>query len=744
MTQDNFIELVKSVFTQDGVLSKMYDNFHARQAQIDMAIEYAKSLYDGNTRVIEAPTGTGKSFGYLIPAALYSVLNNKPFLIATHTINLQNQLIKKDLPFVQKVIIEMSKTIPELLKPFSYTIKFARPNYRCTAAIQDNYEKHHIDEATYKALMDLDSVLDCSTYDLESAFKSYANQEKCNQKTCPHAPECPYVVSLRQFKNSNIVVTNHAYLANLLVFSKKFRTSKFHSIILDECHNFPEIMNNTSHVKIDTKIIHNVCKTYSSAIDDIMNELETEQNHKLIGLLTDHISRTSVEFDDISNRIQKNSFISSLVLAFATKDRTQFDINQFKKDIYRLNNESSELIHALLELSMLYKETMKLSIEEVIEEHIGSSEIRLKRIISLLIFICHDNNVSDASYNEYVDENLADDNQITWLELTDNNNKKELSIISQQILINAELTSPFIVNSLFTSATCFTDNNSEFFKRRMNMIETSVVEESIDVCRTFNSKVGIDGQSKDHYKLPYIVDKLQHIQDLALETPFNYKTNVRSFVIQKKPHVQLGSDWHYQYAYTVAKESNGGVLVLCTSNEQLAKYYEYFTKRQGQNNDRNFVVLSQTKNSKMEIIEQMNNNDNIVVLGVQSFWEGFDIQGRNLRIVIIDKLPFENHTDIYIKNRNERYELSGGNAFRDWSLPRVMQKIKQGIGRLLRNEKDRGLVMFFDNYDAKGFSTYGKPYAKGLLNKIKHMNITTFLIDENMETPLSSCEDLLQ
>ena len=762
MQKEQFLNIIKEIFEDGGILSDIFNGtftYSAREEQIQMSLDFAESLFTEKNTYLEAMTGTGKSLAYLIPAALYSLFvdNAKPFLVATHTLNLQSQLYNKDLPLVKKV---MSKVIEKYQdehrannKELLFKFLMGKTNYRCDEEL--NKHANNIPNEIYELIKNIDCIVDCETADEEKMFKQFCTVKNCAYSKCIHYDTCPYFVAKEQL--AHIIIVNHAYLAYNVIYNKLgFNMSSYQGVIIDECHEFPNVLIDATKTEANANFIKSVMKQLNHTLENTIKELGTSKKEGAEAAkekVSGTISENTYLFQTIESTLESNVLFSKLLDIFRLNNSKQISIDSIKGSALYRDSALSIVVNMLIIIRSLqfYPESKNSIYGDIIEFY-----NRLIKISSLLTYVflgnkesaynlikSYENNIAeltDRHIDRIFDHSLDNADNITWLECTENKQEKTINIINKSLKIDENISSVFTTNTLFTSATFFTHQNADFFRKSLNIFEPLALTYAIaNKFPQQNTEVVLENTPEFLLHVNDPIDKIYM-------SPFDYENNCKLFVVQKDAFSRIpSSKWHEEFSFRTIVESRGGVLILCTSNLKMGEYYNYIKDRIFANKmDDDIILVSQSTHSKKEITTLMTKHANVVVVGVDSFWQGFDIQGQNLRVVIIDKLPFEPFADIYIETRNKKYEAEkkGNNAFKDLSIPRMIIKTKQGIGRALRSIFDTAIVYLLDNENAKGY-VLDSAYAKSLFKSISYLTPKKIMLDSDYDTQIKENQHLL-
>ena len=607
--------------------------YEERPQQKEMASYTAEALINDENLCIEAPTGVGKSFAYLVPAALYSVKKRKSVIISTETINLQEQLINKDIPIIQKLL----KT------PFTACLAKGRANYICKRRLELVTGEHQGEYLPNNSMMPeitrmsnwVQSTSDGSLSSLDFEPTSYTWMCVCCEGINCFGPKCKFIRhcfywnARKQWEKTNLVVTNHAlFLSDLkmhMADDKEMGLLPVYSaVIIDEAHQMEA--NAAKH--LGTRISE-------PGIYNMLNRLFNPANARGLlirpgGRVTELRQLVTVTFD------YAKTFFNSV------RDY----MSQFKEQEKRV-----------------YKQNI---VEDVITGQLALLEQKL---------------------DEYIKEQTDEDYK---LELTTQflRCKEYAKAIFEFLMMRAEESVYWIENENSSQRLAVTLNYSplnitEILKKNLFMKEPPVILTSatLSVANKLNfykSRTGFEGIEK------------------ILSSPFDYTKQAKIYIPKTIPDPSE-EIFKTELAANIKKyidKTNGKAFVLFTSynlltaaKELTADYFEETGIR---------LLVQGEDISRSNMIKIFKEDIDSVIFGTTSFWMGVDVPGEALSNVIITKLPFSVPTEPIIEARLEKIQKEGKNAFMEYSLPEAVLKLKQGIGRLIRSKNDNGIIVILD------------------------------------------------
>lgn len=636
MTENNISQVnknsqVSEAFSQDGALAKAIRGFSPRQAQTDMALDVAHAIDQQSSLIVEAGTGTGKTFAYLIPAFL-SLNPKKPIkiVVSTGTKNLQEQLFHKDIPLIKKSLASNAKVA--LLK--------GRANYLCNyrlAQYQDS--RGQLDAQMLQDLVkvktwsngtqsgDIGEIVNVNEDSSIFPFVT-STLDNCLARDCPDYEACYLVKARQKASDADIIVVNHhLFFADMALKDTGFGEliPKAQVMIFDEAHQIGDIASEYFGEAFSSKQLVDLCtdvlQVYRSSLTDV----------KQLGLAAEKLQRTCQEFRLLFNYDPERG-----------NWREKHQQSHFQQKFRGLK----------VDLDFLYQ-VIKLCVSR--NEAIDNC---FDRVVNLL-----------AQYD--VMSNVEAYGMSFWYETTPRS-----VVLHQTPLTVSDKFSDVVKNSgagwIFTSATLAVDNSFAHFVQHLG---------------------------------------LQSAKQLMLGSPFDYQA--QSWLVVPR-YLPQANDKNRalklaRLAQPLIKASKGACFMLFTSYRVMHQVAEILTEIIDN------PLLVQGKMAKQKLLEQFVEQDSAVLLATASFWEGIDVRGDKLTCVIIDKLPFASPDDPLLQARCEDARRQGGEPFSQIQLPQAVIALKQGVGRLIRDVSDRGVLVICDD------RLVNKPYGETFLKSLPDM-----------------------
>lgn len=680
---------IENYFAKDGILAKEIKGFEYREEQEEMAQYIQDAINEDRKIIVEAGTGTGKTLAYLIPSIKWAVTNKKKVIIATNTINLQEQLLLKDIPLAKSII----------KGEFSYVLVKGRNNYVCKRLFNELVLGKSIDIETFsmEAREQIEYILKwgnkTKTGDkAELPFEVYpdvwelvqSTTELCLGKKCPYRKECFYMKTRMEKMEADILISNHhVFFADLNVRAETDFDSeylilpRYDMVIFDEAHNVESVARSYFSVEVSkisfTRLLNRIYqkknkrKKEKSAlirVEDTVDEKNLEDSEQYIYLLNTLKEEISIlqnigdeYFDEIRKIYETNTeapIKKSLNNFEMTKSRFLENLRE-KKDIFQ-----SKLADFL---------NLMMSFNNVID---GEKD-KNPEVINF--------NNHLKMFKAYIDSfkfinSFEDDNYIYWLDI---NSKRTNVILTATPLNIAQKLSTVLFDNLdrlvFASATIVVNGNFDYFKKSLGLDEEDCIEAIIKSPFDYDEQMSV-----------YIPSDIQDSE------------NINAFVSDAS-----------KFILNILLKTDGKAFILFTSYTMLNQIYYSISKKL---KDKGFEVFLHGDKPRSQIIKEFKEAENPILFGTTSFWEGVDVQGENLSNVIITKLPFLVPTDPVVSAISKKIEEDGGNSFMDFQLPEAIIKFKQGVGRLIRKKTDSGNIFILDNRILK--KRYGSLFINAL------------------------------
>ena len=657
----------EDVFSPFGLLKKSFPSFSYREGQEEMAKKVEKAFREKRGCLIEAGTGIGKSFAYLVPSFL--LIGDDPdcrVVVATSTITLQKQLYDKDIPFLSSLLGIQNRS----------AILYGRSNYICRrrlAEMRDSISLLTLDRSTpeYRLIAWSEKTTTGSRTDIhERDVSILASQFACDEKDCLRS-RCPFFLDCfmynarRRAQNAKIIVTNHHMVLvdaqirweNGEDFSSSAILPGYTHLVLDEAHHLEteatelfsdRVSRDRIYDEIDL-LTHKSKALGGKSIIEFLSPCDTSKDRTF-----------TKNFDDLSNRI-KNLASSSFILfrnvisSYSSGRSVLFDeafYSSFRNNLRQAEALADEMKSLGLDLASFYDSDNETFLPFI--ENVKSAGNNLQYYSDVIrSFIRFNSFDTMISYGEVLEDG-------------------EYEIVKAPLLAGPLIKGRLLDrldSFLFCSATLSIGGNFEFFKERIGLEGVNTLEEGV-----------------------YF-------------SPFDYKKNLMYLIPQDGREYSLKDTSYPDYAASLIENailsSSGGALVLFTSFNMMKQVYSAVNSHIGEKFE---LLLQDNRTSRNAILSRFKKNRDSCLFATSSFWEGIDAPGDTLRLLVIVKLPFDVPTDPINRARSDYINRKGDkSSFAVLTLPNAMIKMKQGVGRLIRSEEDRGVVLILDGRISRKF-----------------------------------------
>lgn len=648
-------DVVREMFTPHGPLARATPYFQPRQGQTDMAVAVAETLEKGGSLVVEAGTGVGKTFAYLVPA----LLSAERVLLSTATKTLQDQLFSRDIPDVIKA----------LGLPLKLAMLKGRASYLCqqrlelaltSATLPDRHAVKTLAVVQLWARTTSSGDLaEVPNLDEQSALIPLitSNRDNCLGSPCPHWRECHVNQARREAMAADVVVINHhLFFADMAVresgMAELLPTVRV--VIFDEAHQLNETGIQFLGKQLGT-----------GQLLDLARDTLTAGLQLARGLVDWQVVTAAFEKSIRDWRLVVGKQPANAKLRWSQSQPQEVDAHDWQQAMADVSQAAGRLQDAL---------------DTVIDAAPDFQRLheRLSDVLGLIDYFSHPCALGS----------------VRWLDVG-----------SQMRCMEAPLDIADVVQTKLLDAQVLTvpDAQQQPVALARSWIFTSATLGSDPQLRWFTEPCG-----------------LQNAQVLQVQSPFDYENQAwlyvpRGMVSPKDPqHSEQVASLSWQVASTLG----GRTLVLTTTTRALRAIGDQLSEAAKDNGA--LDILVQGQHPKRELMQRFRQAiepgaKGTVLVATASFWEGFDVPGDALQAVIIDKLPFPPPNDPLVEARSQRLESQGRSSFNDYFLPEAGVSLKQGAGRLIRRETDRGALVICDN------RLVNTPYGRRLLTVLPPM-----------------------
>jgi ATP-dependent DNA helicase DinG len=642
------------IFAADGPLARAISGFRLRDQQLAMAQAVLAAVEANRLLIVEAGTGTGKTFAYLAPV----LMAGGKVILSTGTKTLQDQLFNRDLPTVRDAL-GVPATVALLKGRANYVCPYHLERALAGGRLNSRAEVMHLNAiARFAKATSTGDKAECGDVPEDSGawYQATSTRENCIGQECPHVKECFVLAARREALAADVVVVNHhLFFADVMLKDDGMGEllPACNTVIFDEAHQLPEVAGLFFGEAVGTGQL-----------------LDLARDTKLEGIAA---AKDYAPLQEAARALEK-----------ATKDLRL----AFRHEGMRLSFAQWQTHTAAVEALVHLQETLD-DFGKHLESQAGRSEGLancLRRCNEVVMQLRHWQTAKSFDAKKVGAGGTAEageeEVQVRWVEVSAYGVTLNLTPLSVANIFRRQLEGHPRA-WVFTSATLAVGNDFGHYQKALGLAEAATGR---------------------------------------WESPFDYPTNALLYCPQSMPDPN-----HPDYSEAVveaawpairaAGAANGGTFVLCTSLRAMRRIHELLEERIAAAG-LELPLLLQGQRSKSELLDSFRRLGNAVLVASQSFWEGVDVRGEALSLVVIDKLPFAPPDDPVLAARIDTLKRQGRNAFFEVQLPRAVISMKQGAGRLIRDETDRGVLMVCDP------RMVDKPYGRRIWQSLPPMRRT--------------------
>jgi ATP-dependent DNA helicase DinG len=657
---------------EDGPVARIHPRYEDRPSQRAMAARIAQLYNRGGIGLLEAGTGVGKSLGYLVPALRWGARNKERTIVSTNTINLQEQLVGKDLPFLRDALDD---------QPVRFALLKGWRNYVCLSRLEhaESSEATLFEDDMRSEIAQIagwaSKSVDGSLSDLPSQPRSEvwdevsAEPDLCQRFKCAHFDKCFVFKARRAAAEADVIVVNHHLLMSDVAVRRASGNwgdaavlPAYSRLVVDEGHHLEDAAADHLGVTVTRR-----------GLQRLFGRLERRGR----GLLPALMNRLNASRDLISVASMDlvEDRLAPAVRAAREKSALLFDLldtvlDESGSQVLRITDEFAT--HRVWEsgLRLAYQDTIDALgmlrdglqiVSERIESSAKASEANAQSLTEIRAVVRRLESAGDALRETLAPK--AGTPTVRWLE----SKGRERSVAANSVPLDL---APILREDLFrrvkttivTSATLATDGDFTFLRKRLGLDEDDVEP----VTGVFPSPF--------HYDL-------QALLAIPTDAPQPNTDGVRHAAFVK------------QAILDVADASDGGLFALFTSHKDVRLLA---AELRSAGFERRWPLLVHGEAQRDVLLDRFRSSSNAVLLGTSSFWEGVDVPGKTLRGILIAKLPFKVPTEPVTSAHCEAIQRAGGDAFAEYMLPHAALRLKQGFGRLIRTTTDSGVVVIAD------------------------------------------------
>ncbi len=673
-----------------GPVAAMMARYEDRPSQREMAAAVTRLYNRGGVGLLEAGTGVGKSLGYLMPALRWAAANNERTVVSTNTINLQEQLVRKDLPFLRDALAGDQEVRFALLKGwrnYLCKLRLAQATLLGPTLVDDDAS-----EAIERIRAWSETTEDGSLSDLPSPPRGEvwdevaAEPDLCQRNSCPHFADCFLFKARRTALQADVVVVNHHLLMSDVAVRRAAGNwddaaviPPYTRLVIDEGHHLEDAASAHLGVSVTRR-----------ALQRLFGRLD-RRGRGLVGTLIERLSK-SPDLLSVASLDVVNQRIAPAVRSSREKTELVFDLllavlQQSGNPVIRMGEDFAQhpvwkgglhiaLTDLLRELAVLGDSLT------LVGERLQGSEKRddaLVMLVNELRAVARRLDAAAEGLMLALRPPAAGEALVRWLEVKGREGNVGVTAVPLDLapILREDLFSR-VKTAVVTSATLGADGRFDFVERRFGL--TDMVPRAVTA---------------------------------AFASPFDYPSQALLVVPTDIPAPNENAAAHFDAVVRIVRDvahaSSGGMFVLFTSHRDVRAAAEAL---RACGTARDFPILVHGEEGRDTLLARFKEYGNAILIGTASYWEGVDVPGAALRALVIARLPFRVPSEPITAAQCESIAARGGDPFNEYMLPHASLRLQQGFGRLIRTASDRGAIVLADP------RVVSKGYGRGLLNAL--------------------------
>jgi DNA polymerase-3 subunit epsilon/ATP-dependent DNA helicase DinG len=672
-------EEIAATLEPAGPFAKHFPEFEHRPQQVTMLRAVARAFSDSQHLLVEAGTGTGKSMAYLIPALHWASINGERVIISTNTINLQDQLFQKDIPDLRKI----------LSTDYHAAILKGRANYLCPRRLMSMRQigPRSAEEMRLlaKVLVWLHnggtgdrSEINLPTREMLPWSLLSAEGEDCSADTCLEQTGgvCPYYQAHLAAESAHVVIVNHALLLADIATGNRV-IPEYRYLIVDEAHHLEEATTRSLSFNVRERTVIHLLRDLGGPSGGLLRQVIELARAELPKSVFERVEQAiSGISDQIKDCIQLGQEFFTTLGEFMAQSREGKPVGPYGQRMRIVPATRTLPNWSDVEIAWENMRTPLASVTDILKDmsdelaDLVESGASTAENLSLATRITS-RNLADVYTN--LDNMIfePDPQTIYWIEVQMAEGALTLHAAPLEV---GPLVEKFLWHEkesvVMTSATLTTGGDFDYIRRRLNAVDAD---------------------------------------ELPLGSPFDYETSTLLYLVNDIPEPAQRKEYQRAVQDTLislCRETHGRTLVLFTSNDQLRRTARAISDPL--TSDGVQVFEQSAGASRHALLESFRTTKGAVLLGTRSFWEGVDVPGEALSVLVIVRLPFHVPSDPIVAARSDTFD----SPFDEYTVPEAVLRFRQGFGRLIRTQSDRGIVVVLDRRIIS--KSYGKKFVDSL------------------------------
>ena len=694
-------KILERIFAPGGALQShmksLGRDFEARPEQLEMASAVSRAARESSHLLVEAGTGVGKSYAYLIPLLIWALDNKKRVLVATGTKALQGQLVERDLPFLRAMFLENFK------RDFAFALCLGTSNYICPRRLAKAQTLGLF--ASDKEVQALAKIQEFAAHtktgrgtDLKieppASLWAQVNRESdlCMGRACNLYDNSFFFKARREAEKAQILVANHHLLfAHLAAGGNAGGVMPpFDAVVIDEAHGIEDVASSYLGAEVSNlgaaKLIEMIASRRSGKTLISTAKFPDKNIHERLLQEAAQVAREAV-----------GQFFEELTRAVKLEPNRSCNVRMIHRNL--LEDRLEEPLKRLEDVLNQARHLSDLSGDEPLAKELegfASRSAEMRRACKLIVTQSEPGYVYWASSAPRLGDGIGSAARVPRLSVHG-------APIEVATALREGLFSKF-KPVILTSATLTTGASFDFLIDRLGLNAAPVADEESGtedkkktvVAPIFRAKQTEKLNGAKPEELAATAGPIEPPRTLTLGSPFDYKKNALVYVAADLPspktNVSFWEEAAVKRCAEVVKRTEGRAFVLCTSFRLVDQVANFLERVMGGK----IRILRQGEMARGALLDEFRRDIHSVLVGTTSFWQGVDVPGESLSCVVIMKLPFAVPDEPMIQARVEEIKARGGDAFGSYQVPQAVMLFRQGFGRLIRTGSDRGIVAILD------------------------------------------------